>query len=48
MKLFNAEQIYAADTFTIEKQEISSTELMERAAIQIFNWIGYAYAGSPS
>lgn len=39
MKLFTAEQIYAADKFTIEKQQISSDELMERAAVQIFNWI---------
>lgn len=39
MKLLNAEQIYAADKFTIEKQQISSNELMERAAVQIFNWL---------
>ncbi len=39
MKLFNAQQIYAADKFTIEKQQITSDQLMERAAIQIFNWI---------
>ena len=39
MKLFSGEQIYAADKFTIEKQEISSDVLMERSAVQIFNWI---------
>ncbi|WP_273567513.1 NAD(P)H-hydrate dehydratase [Maribacter halichondriae] len=39
MKLFTAQQIYAADKFTIEKQQITSDQLMERAAIQIFNWI---------
>ena len=39
MKLFTAEQIYAADKFTIEKQEITSDMLMERSAIQLFNWI---------
>ena len=39
MKLFNSEQIYAADKFTIEKQKITSNELMERSAIQIFNWL---------
>jgi len=39
MKLFNAKQLYAADKFTIEKQQISSNELMERAAVQIFNWL---------
>ncbi|MFK5974635.1 MAG: NAD(P)H-hydrate dehydratase [Flavobacteriaceae bacterium] len=47
MKLFNAEQIYAADTFTIEKQEISSTELMERAAIQLFDWMDMRMQGAP-
>ena len=47
MKLFNAEQIYAADTFTIEKQGISSTELMERAAIQLFNWMDMRMQGAP-
>ncbi|QLG46642.1 NAD(P)H-hydrate dehydratase [Costertonia aggregata] len=39
MKLFSAEQIYAADKFTIQKQKIGSDELMERAAVQIFNWL---------
>ncbi len=39
MKIFSAEQIYAADKFTIENQQITSDELMERAAVQIFNWI---------
>ncbi|MCK0188433.1 NAD(P)H-hydrate dehydratase [Arenibacter sp. F20364] len=39
MKIFNAKQIYEADKFTIEQQKISSEQLMERAAIQVFNWI---------
>lgn len=39
MNIFSAGQIYAADKFTIEKQQITSDELMERSAIQIFNWI---------
>ncbi len=39
MKIFTAEQIYAADKFTIEKQQISSDLLMERAATQIFDWM---------
>lgn len=39
MKIFTAEQIYQADKFTIEKQQITSDELMERAAIAIYNWI---------
>ena len=46
MKFFNAEQIYAADKFTIEKQQISSTDLMERAALQIFNWIHLRLQGA--
>lgn len=39
MKLFSKEQIYEGDKRTIERQKISSTDLMERAATQIFNWM---------
>ncbi|NAY93245.1 NAD(P)H-hydrate dehydratase [Muricauda sp. JGD-17] len=39
MKIFSAHQIYEADKFTIEKQQISSDELMERAATKLFEWI---------
>ncbi len=39
MKIFSAQQIYAADKFTIEKQGIDSNALMERAAAQIFEWM---------
>jgi len=39
MKIFSAEQIYEADKFTIEKQQITSDSLMERASLQIFNWL---------
>ncbi|WP_350291464.1 NAD(P)H-hydrate dehydratase [uncultured Croceitalea sp.] len=39
MKIFNAKQIYAADEFTIEKQQITSDVLMERAAERIFSWV---------
>ena len=46
MKLFNADQIYAADKFTIEKQQITSDELMERASIQIFNWLHMRMQGA--
>lgn len=46
MKLFTAEQIYAADKFTIEKQNISSDALMERAAIQLFNWVHMRMQGA--
>ena len=39
MKIFTAKQIYAADQFTIEDQAITSDQLMERASIQLFNWL---------
>ncbi|WP_291865693.1 NAD(P)H-hydrate dehydratase [Maribacter sp.] len=47
MKLFTAQQIYAADKFTINKQEIASEALMERAATQIFNWMHLRMQGAP-
>jgi len=46
MKFFSAEQLYAADKFTIEKQQISSNDLMERAAVQIFNWLHLRMQGA--
>ena len=39
MKLFSKEQIYEGDKLTTERQNISSTDLMERAGLQIFNWL---------
>jgi len=39
MKIFAKEQIYEGDKLTAERQKISSTELMERAGTQIFNWL---------
>ncbi|MGW9685941.1 NAD(P)H-hydrate dehydratase [Flagellimonas sp. 2504JD1-5] len=39
MKIFTAKQIYQADKFTIAKQQIASDELMERAALQLFEWM---------
>ena len=39
MKIFSKEQIYNGDQLTAIKQNISSTDLMERAGMQIFNWI---------
>ncbi|OBX25025.1 hydroxyethylthiazole kinase-like uncharacterized protein yjeF/hydroxyethylthiazole kinase-like uncharacterized protein yjeF [Gelidibacter algens] len=39
MKIFSKQQIYKGDQQTAKKQKISSTELMERAGMQIFNWI---------
>ncbi len=39
MKIFSASQLYTADKSTIERQKISSEQLMERAAVALFNWL---------
>ncbi|MCR9227547.1 MAG: NAD(P)H-hydrate dehydratase [Flavobacteriaceae bacterium] len=39
MKIFSADQIYQADKSTIQKEQIKSDELMERAATQLFEWL---------
>ncbi|SFW13211.1 bifunctional ADP-dependent NAD(P)H-hydrate dehydratase/NAD(P)H-hydrate epimerase [Cellulophaga fucicola] len=46
MKIFTGAQIYEADKFTIEKQQITSDELMERVATQIFNWLHLRLQGA--
>ena len=46
MKIFSGKQIYEADKFTIEKQEISSFALMERAAGQLFQWLHQRMQGA--
>lgn len=46
MKVFSKEQIYEGDRLTTERQNISSTELMERAATQIFNWMHLRMQGA--
>ncbi len=46
MKLFSKEQIYMADKLTIERQNISSTDLMERAGSQVFNWMHMRLQGA--
>lgn len=46
MKIFSREQIYKGDELTAKKQNISSTELMERAGIQIFNWLHVRMQGA--
>lgn len=46
MKIFSAEQLYEADKTTVEKQEITSEALMERAGTQIFNWLHERLQGS--
>ena len=39
MKIFDSKTIREIDKLTIQKQGISSDELMERAGIQVFNWM---------
>lgn len=46
MKIFSKEQIYKGDQLTAKKQNITSTELMERAGTQIFNWIHQRMQGA--
>ena len=46
MKIFSKEQIYEGDKLTTERQQISSTDLMERAATQIFNWMHMRMQGA--
>ena len=46
MKIFSAEQLHQADKITTEKQQIASSDLMERAGIQIFNWLHQRMQGA--
>ncbi len=46
MKIFSAEQLYKADAITVENQKISSSELMERAGVEVFNWLHKKMKGS--
>ena len=46
MKIFSKEQIYHGDTLTTQRQNISSTDLMERAGTQIFNWLHMRMQGA--
>src|SRR5690606_13176796 len=47
MKIFSSKQLYEADKTTVEKQEITSEVLMERAGTQIFNWLHQRLQGAP-
>ncbi|SEK39429.1 yjeF C-terminal region, hydroxyethylthiazole kinase-related/yjeF N-terminal region [Aquimarina amphilecti] len=47
MKIFSADQMRKADEVTIQSQEITSLELMERAATQIFNVLHQRLQGAP-
>ncbi|PWI29194.1 bifunctional ADP-dependent NAD(P)H-hydrate dehydratase/NAD(P)H-hydrate epimerase [Flavobacteriaceae bacterium LYZ1037] len=46
MKILSKEQVYEGDKLTAERQNISSTELMERAGIQIFSWLDVRMQGA--
>ena len=46
MKIFSKDQIYEADRVTAERQQITSTDLMERAATQVFDWMDKRLKGS--
>lgn len=46
MKVFSKEQIYEGDKLTTERQNIASTDLMERAGTSIFNWIHLRMQGA--
>ena len=39
MKILSPTQIYQADAITLQRQNISSTELMERAGTKLFEWL---------
>ncbi len=47
MKIFSAAQLNEADKITTEKQQLSSEALMERAGMQLFNWLHQRLDGAP-
>ncbi len=47
MKIFSTKQLYEADKFTIQEQQITGEQLMERAAIALFEWIHHRIKGAP-
>ena len=47
MKIFSADQMRKADEVTMQSQKITSLELMERAATQIFNVLHQRLQGAP-
>lgn len=46
MKVFSKEQIYEGDRITEERQQLPASELMERAGLQIFNWMHMRMQGA--
>lgn len=47
MKILSSKQLYEADKITCKKQNITSIDLMERAAGYIFNWLHQRLQGAP-
>ncbi len=47
MKILDQAQLYEADRQTIATQGITSTGLMERAAVAVFNWLHNRLQGAP-
>jgi hydroxyethylthiazole kinase-like uncharacterized protein yjeF len=47
MKILSQQQVYEADRATMENEPISSFELMERAATQLFDWLHRRLQGAP-
>jgi NAD(P)H-hydrate repair Nnr-like enzyme with NAD(P)H-hydrate epimerase domain len=43
MKIFKSSQIREIDNYTIEHEPVSSVELMERAALKLFEWFSNRY-----
>ena len=43
MKIFTSEQVRKIDTYTIENEPIASIDLMERASVQIADWLSEAF-----
>ena len=46
MEILTAEQLYKAHQNTIEQQQISELELIDRAGLKVFNWIHRRMQGS--
>ncbi len=46
MKILSAKQLYQAHNATIQKQNISELDLLERAGQQVFNWMHLRMQGS--
>ena len=46
MKIFSSEQLSQANKITIESQQVTSNDLMEKAGLQVFNWLHQRMQGA--